>query len=163
MAPITLARARDIVGHAEDEFAPGRSIEDAFAPFARGGASTRLEALHALYIVIADYFHLASIRGSGSPNSVSEFDKYANLSESVAMRIMCDDVRDPAMLRNANGLGAQETVTSFVGYLRTLDPADADFWPRVYQRIGLDYPTQRDLKPEEKSAPAGKKASWRFW
>jgi hypothetical protein len=160
MASITVHRAKVIVGHAEDEFASGSSIDDAFAPFARGGASSRLEAVHALYLVIADFFSLA-LRGPRPHEKMAEFEKYANLSEPIAIRVMSDGLRDPAMLRNV--LAAQETVASFVSYLRRLDPAQTDYWPQVYQRIGLDYPAQLDSTSEQKSSPMNKKPWWCIW
>jgi hypothetical protein len=92
---------------------------------------------------------------------MKEFDGYATLSQSIAMRIMCDHIRDTASLRDA--LGAHETVASFVGYLRTLKPPNADFWPQVYKRIGLDCPTELDPKLKEDVLPSDKKAWWRFW
>jgi len=50
--PLSKERARKIVEHAENEFASGRHIEYSFTPFEAGGASSPLEALHALYILI---------------------------------------------------------------------------------------------------------------
>jgi hypothetical protein len=156
MTPMTLDRAREIVAHVEDEFATGCHIEDAFMPFSGGGATT--------YVVIADYFRLAYVRRSESPDAMREFDKYANSSEFIAMRIMSDNIRDPSKLRDANGLGSQETVSSFVGYLRTLDPTAADFWHNVYQRIGLAYPLESQplIQAPEQSARTSK-PWWRLW
>ncbi len=161
MTPLTLDRARAIVGYAENEFASGRRIEDAFTPFAGGGASTRFEAVQALYIVIADYFHSACVRDGGSPDAMKHFDKYAKLSGDLSWRILCGNIRDPAKVPDA--LGNQETVESFVGYLKTLSPASADFWPEVYQRIGLAYPSERVWEPEADASSSGKKPWWRFW
>lgn len=92
---------------------------------------------------------------------MKHFHKYANLSGELSWRILCDNIRDPAKVPDA--LGGQETVESFVGYLKTLSPASADFWPAVYQRVGLDYPTERDWEAEKDASPSGKRAWWRFW
>jgi hypothetical protein len=161
ITPLSLDRARAIVGYAENEFASGRHIEDAFTPFAGGGAATRFEAVQALYIVIADTYRLVSVRRARSPDEMNHFDKYASFTGELSWRILCDNIRDPAKVPDV--LGDQETVQSFVGYLKTLNPASADFWPDVYKRIGLDYPTERDWKPEKDAAASGKRAWWRFW
>jgi hypothetical protein len=103
ITPLTLRRARAIVGYAEDEFASGRRIEDAFTPFSRGGAAIRLDAVHVLYIVIADYFHSACVRDSGSPDAMKRFGKCANLSGGISWRILRDNIRDPAKVPDALG------------------------------------------------------------
>ncbi len=89
------------------------------------------------------------------------FDEYTKLSGSIAMRILCDNIRDTTMLKHA--IGMHETIPSFVGYLRTLDPAKADFWQQVYQRLDLVYPADPEWHSKENSAMVGKKAWWRFW
>jgi hypothetical protein len=160
ITPLTLDRARAIVGYAENEFGSGRRVVDAFTPFAESGASTRLQAVQALYIVIADQFQSARVHHSGSPDAIKHFDKYANLSGEISWRILCDNIRDLAKVPDA--LGDWETVESFVGFLKNLNPASADFWPKVYQRIGLDFPTE-SAKPEKDESVSGKKAWWRFW
>ena len=158
---LSVDRARAIVAHAEDEFASGVSIGDAFTPFAEGGASTRLEALQALYIIIADTYRLVSVRRSGSPGEMREFERYASHSGFIAMRIATDKIKDPANLADPNCLLAQESVESFVGYCRTLNPASEDFWPKVYRRIGLVYPAECDRTPD--TTPVGRRPWWRFW
>ena len=145
--PLTVERALAIVEHAENQFASGQHIEDAFTPFAAGGASTRLEALNALYIVIADHFRLSSARPSGASGGMDLFDRYANASQSIALRIVYDD--NPSTLKPAAGLQGTETIESFVAYLRTLDPRGPDFWPQVYQRLGLNYPSEREEPPKQ--------------
>jgi hypothetical protein len=143
--PITIDRAKQIVEHAENKFASGRRIEYAFAPFKAAGASSPLEALHALFIVIADFFHFVCVRKSGSREATQMFDEYVAASRSIAMRLFAESTKvhsiakllDPTMIAS---LTAYETVDSFVSYLRKLTPTRADFWYQVYSRIGLPYP-----------------------
>ena len=156
--PLTLERARKIVGHAEDKFATGKDIADAFTPFAQGGALTRLEALKALYIVIADYYHIASSRSSISPRLMEEFEKYVNQSKSIAMRIMSDDVRDDDQKRKVS----LEQKTSYelnVKYFKSLDSTLECYWQLVYRSIGLDFATEHNFEEGKGSSPAKMKAS----
>ena len=155
--PLTLERATKIVEHAEMEFGAGEHIEDAFMPFFRGGASTRLEALQALYIVIAEFYHHAFIRNPGNEEKRRIFEGYARSSGGIGMRIMCDHIRDPEKLKHAFVGVTNETVASFVAFLRTTRPKMADFWPQVYHHLDLDYPG------ETESEPMIEKPWWRFW
>ena len=135
--PLTLERARTIVEYAENIFADGRSRSETFKAFAEGGASFRLEAFCALYIVIADYFHYAAIR-PGSPKAMTMFNQYAGASQHIALQIMCEHIDDRENLSLA--FDAEESVESFVAYLRTLNASSADYWPQVYRRLGLGNP-----------------------
>ena len=143
--------------NAEMEFGAGEHIEDAFMPFFRGGASTRLEALQALYIVIAEFYHHAFIRNPGNEEKRRIFEGYARSSGGIGMRIMCDHIRDPEKLKHAFVGVTNETVASFVAFLRTTRPKMADFWPQVYHHLDLDYPG------ETESEPMIEKPWWRFW
>jgi hypothetical protein len=162
---LTISRARSIVEHAENEYAAGKRIDYAFTPFETGGATSPLEALHALYIVIAEFFQFSRTRQSGSSVAMKGFDDYAASSRSIAMRLAMESTKvhsiaerlSPEMI---DSLMAFETVDSFVSFLRTLQPASADYWPQVYQRIALAYPAEPPLSNVK---PAKKKAWWRFW
>ena len=162
MRPLTLERAREIVAHAENEFAAGHHIQDAFAPFARGGASTRAEATNALYIVIADYYRMASRHGASSP-AMQEFSNYAGLSGSISLRLTYDAIENPDALRAVASTDSRETMESFVRYLRSRDPQDPDFMPNVYRRIGLAYPAEPRSEPLVATPSAANKPWWRFW
>jgi hypothetical protein len=162
MTDLTLDRARAIVAHAENEFAAGGTISDAFAPFARGGASTRAEATNALYIVIADFYRMASRSGANS-EAMQEFFHYASLSGSIAIRLTYDAIDSPDALRHVASSDTRETMDSFVNYLRTLDPTGRDFISCVYHRIGLTYPTESRSEPSSVAAPSMNKPWWRFW
>jgi len=133
-APMSLSRARKIVAFAEKEFASGRRVDDAFTPFSGGGAITRLEAVQALFIGIADYFQITHVKEKGTPGAIQRFDRYASLSGPIAWGILCDNITDSTAVPAA--LGNCETVESFVVFLRSLNPRCDDFWPRVYHRIG---------------------------
>ena len=168
--PMTIDRAAAIVDHVGDEFASGRRIEDAFIPFAAAGASTRLEARFALYIAVSDCFRLTCLRGSRSTDAMEEFTKYADAAGYMSLRISCDHLKKGAgsskrfsELLRASELGNMETVSSFVDHLRTLNPESSDYWPKVYGRIGLDYPGEPVCHPKEKTAFTARKPWWRFW
>ena len=159
-----LERANTIVTHAEEEFARGSPISDGYQPFASGGATSRLEALQALYLVVADYFRLASTRQSGREDAMREFNNYAKGSGGIALRILGGNITEPEELRNCNGLGNSETIDSLVKHLKTLDPSSASFWPTVYERIGMPFPVDsqstdhQDKQPTRKTTPR-----WMFW
>ena len=159
---LTLDRARAIVSHAQNEFGSDRRIDDAFEPFARGGATTRLEALHAHYIAAADFFRLVATRKPGSTPTMKQFDQYANLSMQIAMRIVCDDIRDEAVLMDT-AMRTGGEFESFVAYVKTLDPTSAGFWPQVYQHMGIDYPLESVVRLVDNSTTPKKTPWWRFW
>lgn len=166
--PLTLARAHAIVEHAENEYATGRRIEYSFTPFEAGGASSPLEALHALFIVIADRFWFTCARQSGTPAAVKMFDGYAASSTFIAMSLAHESTKIHSIAKLLNpemiaSITAFETVDSFVSYLRTLSPASAYFWPQVYQRLDLEYPIEPALPQKTDVAPVVKKPWWRFW
>jgi len=154
---LTLDRALAIVSHAQSEFGSSRRIDDAFDAFARGGATTRLEALNAHYIAAADFFRLVATRRSGAAVLMEQFDRYANLSMQMAMRIVCDGIRDLEVLKTT-AIRTGEEFNSFVADVKTLDPTALEFWPQVYQRIGIDYPLTSN-----NSKPMTKNPWWRFW
>ena len=159
---LTVARAQAIVAHAENEFGAGDYIQDAFAPFARGGASTRAEASNALYIVIADYFGMASRPGAAA-SVMQDFSKYAKASEFIAWHLIMDAADNLEVLGQVARSDTRETLDSFVRYLRTLDPNDPGFFPSVYQRLGLTYPAEPRIKQSSVAAPSVNKPWWRFW
>jgi len=163
MPTLTLDRAQAIVGHAENEFSTGKQIDDAFAPFARGGASTRGEALDAIFIVIADFYRMASRSGSGASSEMEEFSAYARLSGSIAMRLASVSISDKTGSQQIAITDNRETVDSFVRFLRTLNPETSNFWPTVYQRIGLTLPAAPQTRPSISTTSSGKKPWWRFW
>ena len=72
------------------------------------------------------------------------FDDYARASGSIAMRICFESTMIDSRASHLNpkiiaSLTESESVESFVSYLRTLQPASADYWPQVYKRIGLPF------------------------
>ena len=98
------------------------------------------------------------------------FRKYAEAAASIAVRITSDHLIKRATsgmrmfeLLSESGCGHCEAISSFVSYLRTLNPEASDYWPKVYQRLGLDYPIEPVCHPEEETASIAKKAWWRFW
>ena len=141
MASLTLQRARTIVEHAENEFSRGENIEDAFVPFLDGGASSRQEARNALLIVVADSYRLTASRANRPETTSDAFEGYARSSRFIATRVICDELRDPAEVRRV-AIRCGQDYEAFVSYLRTLEPKQADFWPSVYERLGLPCPTQ---------------------
>lgn len=154
---LSVERACAIVAHAENVFATGEMIEDAFVPFARGGATSRKEALDALYIAIADYYRRASRRGKHS-QEMSEFTSYALHSGLISYRIACDAGVGPNSVSALALEMPHEEMMDFVAYLQTITPSDSSFFNRVYSRLGIEI-TQ--AKPQ--SAPAQVKPWWQFW
>lgn len=127
MQQLTLERASSIVGFAEDEFARASSIDDAYAPFHEGGATSRLEARHALLLVVAEIYQR---------DTWGIFEDYAKLSRSISTRIMCDALRGSAEFdRVALHLG--RNYDDFVSFLTRLDPTQANYFQSVYERLGI--------------------------
>lgn len=162
---LTIARARSIVEHVEYEYAADKGFDYSFTPFEAGGASSPLEALQAFYIVIAEFFQFSRTRQSGSSAAMKGFDDYVASSRSIAMRLAIESTKIHSIAERLSpdmiaSLLAFETVESFVSFLGTLQPASADYWPQVYQRIGLAYPVEP--RPSQVEG-ADKKAWWRFW
>lgn len=160
---LTIDRAQQIVAYAENEFAKGDLIEDTFVPFARGGACTRREALDALYIVIADYYRMASHSGHNSDEAMREFLTYARLSGSISIRLSCVTITDPASGMKVAVAENVETVESFVNYLKTLNPEAPEFWSSVYGRIKRKFLDPPDVQPSVASPPEELKPWWRLW
>jgi len=166
--PLTLHRARVIVEHAENEYATGRRIDYSFTPFEAGGASSPLEALQALYIVIADRFWFSCVSQSGTAVAMKMFDDYAASSRFISMSLSMEStgidsiaaLLSPKMIASLKNF---ETVDSFASYLRTLRPDSSDYWPQVYQRLDLDYPREPPASPKADVRSVEKKPWWRFW
>lgn len=141
MPSLTLHRARAIVEHAENEFGRGGRIDDAFVPFQDGGASSRTEARSALLIVVAESYRLTTSRASSPDVTRDAFESYARSSRFIATRVICDQLRDVTEIQRT-AMRCGEDYEAFLAYLRTLEPKQADFWPRVYERLQLPCPTQ---------------------
>ena len=97
ITPLTLDRAQAIVEHAENEYAKGRHIEYSLTPFEAGGASSPLEALQALYIVIAHHFWFSSVRKSGAPAAMKTFNAYAAASTFIATSLSIESTETPSI------------------------------------------------------------------
>ena len=129
---LTPEGARQIVEHAEAEFASGRKIDDAFAPFAERGAASRQEARNALLIVVADFYRHAAL--SGDRDELALYEDYAASSRFIATRIVCDAIVSPAEIATC-AKRAGSHYESFVALLRTLDPAEDSYWASVSKHI----------------------------
>ncbi|GEM_PF-1689934 len=157
---LTITRARSIVEYAENEYSSGKLIEYSFTPFESGGASSPLEALQALYIVIADYFKL-----SDSSSAKKNFDDYASSSQFVAMSLAMESTEVHSNAKRFSpeiiaSIKSFITLDSFVSFLHTLDPISPDYWSKVYTRICLDFPVDSNKNTLQ---TAKKKPWWRFW
>jgi hypothetical protein len=128
----TLERARRIVAHGEAEFASGRKIDDAFVPFAEGGAASRHEARNALLVVIADFYRHATL--SGSVEELDLYRDYVRSSRFIATRIACDALVSPAEVASC-AMRAGTDYESFAAFLTTLDPSQRDYWPSVFAHL----------------------------
>jgi hypothetical protein len=156
--PLTLNHAKAIVGHAEEEFASGADIRDAFAPFARGGATTRAEAVESMKIVIADFYRSAAKNGQ---DAMREFDQYAKGSGAIALRVIADAADSSEVLDTIMKANSTESISSFVQFLKTLLPGDSEYMRRVYDRIGITFPEQVVIDPIKCTPQRMKRAWWR--
>ena len=201
--PTTIWRANQIVDRLSELLADGGSLGGMkFTSLSRVGASTRIEALRALYIVTAETFQTAF--QSKTPDNQRILEGVVNAAGSTAFRVVnfvlpdieldafarLPDPFDPPVnldflslneLENRSKQVSQhteeyqrlqrlawsdtactqsETVESFVSFLRTLDPVGREYWPQVYQRIGLSCPLA-DGAQKAVLLPEPKKSWWR--
>jgi len=141
--PLTLQRAQAIVEHAENEYATGRRFHHTFTPFEAGGASSPQEALLSLYIVIAQRF--SSVCQSGSSAALKMFDDYVASSRLISIDLFLESTEIESTAASLTPetiarLKALVTLDSFVSFLRTLRKSSPDYWPQVYERLGLAWP-----------------------
>jgi len=160
--PMTIERANEITNGIEAVLATPQLVGRQFKPISRTGASTRLEMAHALYIVTAQVFKSVS----ALPGRAAEFTAFARAVGSSLFHVLwlqpClpdSELHLIAKLHEENkefwteslrlsefaqndGTMKLETIESFVLYLGTLNPDEVDYWPKVYQHIGLDCPIE---------------------
>ncbi len=141
---LTIDRALKIVEYAENKFAKGRQSKNAVTTFKAGGASSPLEALQALSIVIAHRFWYASVHISDKPAAMRMFDDYAGLSALIEMSLCAEATETPSIATLLSpamtaSIKAWEGLACFVPFLRTLNTESPEYWPQVYQRLGLEH------------------------
>jgi hypothetical protein len=103
------------------------------------GASSKADALAALYLVTAETFRDASL--NNTPQNQALLRKYLHSAGGIAMWIttmFTTDGRDFAGEIDESVRDC-ETVDSFVDFLKTIEPPAGDYWKRVYARIGLSF------------------------
>lgn len=161
---MTIERANEIAEGVEAVLTSPEPVGGEFTPISRTGALTRLEIAHALYIVTAQVFKAISV----SPDRTAEFAAFARSAGGSLFHVLwlrpclpdselhliatlqndtkefLTESRRLSELAKNDGTMQLETIESFVSYLRTLNPDGADYWPKVYQRIGLDCPVELD-------------------
>lgn len=180
---MTIERANQITDGIEDVLRNPQLIARQFKPLSRTGALSRLELTHAMYIVTAQVFKATS----GSPDRAAEFAVFAQSAESSLWHVLylqpClpdselqfiarldedssesikESIRLSELAQN-DGTMKLETIDSFVSHLRTLNPNGVDYWPKVYQRIGLACPVEFSDLSKQDPAPARKKSWSRPW
>jgi hypothetical protein len=113
--PTPIWRAIEIVDRLEgllvrQEYVPGTT----FIRLSKIGASTRMEALHALYIVVAETFRAAHLRGM-TPEVQHGFDNWASGTAGIAFRLGHSLVPDAklgalaALYKPDDGTGGDES------------------------------------------------------
>ncbi len=100
------------------------------------GASSATDALAAFYLVTAETFREASL--NNTPQNQALLQKHLDSAGGVAVWIttmFTTDGRDFAGEVDER-VRDSETVESFVEFLKTIEPSAADYWKKVYARIG---------------------------
>lgn len=102
----------------------------------RVGASSTADALSALYLVTAETFKYASLNNTSQNQALLH--EYLRAAGGTAMWIVTMFTIDGREFTGEidESLRGGETVDSFVGFLRTIEPAADDYWKKVYARIG---------------------------
>lgn len=127
---LDLPRARVIVDQAEKAFANGAPANP-YQPFAGAGAQSRLEAIQAIMLVIADSYQHAKY----DQVKLADFNHYSRLLGFMIMRIISDS---GAVEEEQSPLGKTEPVDSFVRFISSLEDHEQDYWPSVYERLDLE-------------------------
>jgi hypothetical protein len=103
------------------------------------GASSKADALAALYIVTAETFLDTSL--NNTPQNQALLQKYLLAAGSIALWIttmFTTDGRDFAGEIDES-MKDCEQFDSFVDFLKTIEPSAGDYWKRVHARIGLSF------------------------
>lgn len=180
---MTIDRANQIADGIEDVLRNPRPIARQFKPLSRTGALSRVELVHAMYLVTAQVFKATS----GYPDRGVEFAAFAQSAESSLWHVLylqpclpdselqliarldedsSESIKESirlSELAQKDDTMKLETLGSFVSHLRTLNSEALDYWPRVYQRIGLACPVEFSNPSMQDLAPDRKNAWWRPW
>lgn len=132
---LSLAQANAIVDRISALLLNGRNLQP--VALSEVGASSTIEALHALYLVTAKAFEQASMNPSRDSQELLQ--RFVHSADSTGMWIAMffrDKVYPGQAPTVDESLRDTETVGSFIEYLHSLDPRSNDYWPRVRARIG---------------------------
>lgn len=135
MTTLTLAQANAIVDRISALLMSGRNLQP--VALSEIGASSTLEALHALYLVTAETFQHALL--NPSRKNQEQLQRFVQSADGTGMWIAMffrEKVHPDQAPTMEGGLRDTETVGSFVEYLHSLNPASNDYWAQVHARIG---------------------------
>ena len=192
IVPTSIERANEIVDRISEVLIEKDYVFENVTSLSRVGASTRLEVIHALYIVTAQTFQQA-FRQPESSQSQSDFAQFALAAGGVQVRVSYSYFSDAelaliakmpnpldqhaesselslsdlesalefrrevmrlrALAMNDSDCLKAETLDSFICFLKAINPASRDYWPRVYRRVGLPCPLA--VFPNAPQAPSG--------
>jgi|CXWL01.1.fsa_nt_gi hypothetical protein len=134
--------------------------EEIFNTFARAAGSSMFGVITS-FLPDSELELIASLPAPRRlPTNISD-DLFDTLTKSYAE--FCSESNRLTSLAMNDGLMNLETIDSFVCYLKTLKLAGRDYWPRVYERLGIDCPAEMHSTPKHLCASADKKPWWRFW
>lgn len=150
MNSLDLPRARVIVDQAENAFA-NSAPRNPYQPFADAGAQSRLEAIQAILLMLAEYYQHAKHDHA----KLADFNHYSRLSSFMVMRIKYDS---GAAEEEQSTLGKTESVDSFVRFIGSLEDHEQDYWPSVYERLDL-----QPISETGTSMAAPTKPWWKVW
>lgn len=108
-------------------------LDDAYEPFAIAGATGRLQARLAALCGLAQNLKQDPPRNRGEADDFWLDHEFLRV---IARRVVSDGVADP--LRRANlVVQLDRKLNEFFEFLLTLDTISPDFWPSIYEHLGV--------------------------
>ncbi len=133
--PLTVEHAESVLLRTEEILFPKdgkkKPPKDVFVAFKQAGVESRLEAAQAIHVVFAHLWKLGK-----NTNRMEVVEKYTKHANSVLGRLFSGGRTDRVRPLGADSMWILADISSFVDFLKIL-PDNDNFWPKVYQRIGI--------------------------
>jgi hypothetical protein len=147
---LTVNRANSILKDVSDRLASGTAdYLDSYSEFKRAGAVSRLEAIHAINIYLADYYLSLTASERANSQAMKNFDDYVSASAGMALGV----AYDPDLNNISPDVSSCESSDTFIEFVKSLDTNASSFWPQVFNRLGLEMPLPT----------INRKKWWEFW
>jgi hypothetical protein len=148
---ISVAKANSIMAHVEDELSKSGMPDQVFPMFKKYGAFNRPEAENIILIALASFYrHVGN-----SPAAVQVFDDYTSGMDMLCHALVYEHLDEETRIALIKAVkDALITPSKFAAFLKTLDVDSANYWPKVYQEIGIPLPSS-EQSPRQDPAQTG--------